>query len=290
MAESTKQKMLEAKRLIQQKQYDDARVILEGVNHPKAQEWLSKLPAPAKTKSPKQSSTNSNIPFPLWQAIAGVEFVIILLLVAGLVISLSRQPELSPQELETIFQATVASSIAEAFGGNSERNADLDITRTAIQIMNNDTAATANAVRANATAIAERRLTPYPAGSILPPDDRGLSFKVSQIGRPAIVEVRGLFDIDVREPTIGLEYITLTMVVYCADTEVSCYTSSVDPELILEDGRIVRDTDDLSIIDNTLPDEQIAGGLQLTVQRVYEVPIDAPIIQIKSDAGVVNVE
>lgn len=41
----SKQKMLPARELIQQKKYDEARAILRTVDHPKAREWLAKLDA-----------------------------------------------------------------------------------------------------------------------------------------------------------------------------------------------------------------------------------------------------
>src|SRR6185295_15593252 len=39
----SKTKMLAAKELIDEKRYDEARVILRSVDHPKAVEWLAKL-------------------------------------------------------------------------------------------------------------------------------------------------------------------------------------------------------------------------------------------------------
>ncbi|HEX2906034.1 MAG TPA: hypothetical protein VHO69_04195 [Phototrophicaceae bacterium] len=49
----SKQKMLAAKELIQEKRYDEARTILKTVNHPTAKQWLEKLDkiAPVKPKS-----------------------------------------------------------------------------------------------------------------------------------------------------------------------------------------------------------------------------------------------
>ena len=39
----SKTKMLAAKELISEKRYDEARVILRSVDHPKAVEWLEKV-------------------------------------------------------------------------------------------------------------------------------------------------------------------------------------------------------------------------------------------------------
>jgi hypothetical protein len=44
-----KQQMQQARTLIESKRYDEARRILEGIDHPKAVEWLARLPS-AKSK------------------------------------------------------------------------------------------------------------------------------------------------------------------------------------------------------------------------------------------------
>ena len=56
MANETKQQMVKAKKLIQAKQYEDARAILITIDHPIAEKWLSKLPAPAPEKEKAQST------------------------------------------------------------------------------------------------------------------------------------------------------------------------------------------------------------------------------------------
>ncbi len=47
----SKEQMLAARELIKNKQYDQARVILENIDHPKAKEWLMKLDGMAPSKS-----------------------------------------------------------------------------------------------------------------------------------------------------------------------------------------------------------------------------------------------
>ena len=47
----SKEQMLAARELIKHKQYDQARVILENIDHPKAKEWLMKLDGMAPSKS-----------------------------------------------------------------------------------------------------------------------------------------------------------------------------------------------------------------------------------------------
>jgi|GEM_PF-3505532 len=66
---SPKEKMIKARQLIKGKKYDEARSLLETVNHPKAKEWLAKInkiSPPAKSskaskKAPAQKSSSSNM-------------------------------------------------------------------------------------------------------------------------------------------------------------------------------------------------------------------------------------
>ncbi len=53
----SKEKLAAAKQFIEEKQYKEARLILESTNHPKATEWLSKLPKPAQPEKAKNSSS-----------------------------------------------------------------------------------------------------------------------------------------------------------------------------------------------------------------------------------------
>ncbi len=62
----SKEKLAAAKQFIQEQQYREARVILESTDHPKADEWLAKLPKltqPEKLKntSPRQNFWNSPV-------------------------------------------------------------------------------------------------------------------------------------------------------------------------------------------------------------------------------------
>jgi len=59
---SVKEEMVRAKQLIQAKKYNEARVILEKIDHPVAKDWLSKLPRPK--ASGKKVSAKSNKPNP----------------------------------------------------------------------------------------------------------------------------------------------------------------------------------------------------------------------------------
>jgi hypothetical protein len=85
---TTKEKMLEARRLIQEKQYDQARAILRTVQHPTARQWLARLEAiapeapdieeVAQAAPPKKAkSSGGDVLF--YGVIGVVSFVIVLL-------------------------------------------------------------------------------------------------------------------------------------------------------------------------------------------------------------------
>jgi len=74
-----KQKMLEARELIQQKRYDEARAILKTVDHPTAQEWLVKLDTVAPRK------------VPLWIPLLSLVTVVVIIILSVSVVRLQQQ-------------------------------------------------------------------------------------------------------------------------------------------------------------------------------------------------------
>jgi hypothetical protein len=81
----SKEKLAAAKQFIQEKQYREARMILESTDHPKATEWLAKLPKPAKTEKLKNSPPSSNnTKTPI--VIIGVVTVILLAFFSGVMV------------------------------------------------------------------------------------------------------------------------------------------------------------------------------------------------------------
>lgn len=74
---TTKEKMLQARQLIQEKKYSEAQKILRTVDHPAAKEWLAKLDGYIE---PKASSTNSNRNLTI--AIGGVAVILIVILIS----------------------------------------------------------------------------------------------------------------------------------------------------------------------------------------------------------------
>lgn len=95
----SKVKLQEARELIQQTRYDEARIILKQINHPKAREWLDKLDeiAPEKSRStaravrrtqPQQKITDSSSKMKLFVGI-GVLLVITVVVILASVLLLT---------------------------------------------------------------------------------------------------------------------------------------------------------------------------------------------------------
>lgn len=57
----SKEKLAAAKQFIEEKQYKEARLILESTDHPKATEWLSRLPKPAQPEKLKNSQSSKRL-------------------------------------------------------------------------------------------------------------------------------------------------------------------------------------------------------------------------------------
>lgn len=103
----SKAKLAAAKQFIKEKQYREARIILESTDHPKATEWLAKLPKPIQKEKLKNSPPPRKTPIiTVWVGIV----IVLIVLLGGLF-------------LQVIF--TVNSS-----------NPSIDMTRTAIYEQN----------------------------------------------------------------------------------------------------------------------------------------------------------
>jgi hypothetical protein len=76
VSENLKQRMLQAKVAIKAKQYDKARKLLKGVDHPKAREWLAKLDKVA----PKSKRKISLIQYVIFCVIFGCALLTLLIL------------------------------------------------------------------------------------------------------------------------------------------------------------------------------------------------------------------
>lgn len=92
MAANIKAQMQQARDLIKAKKYSEARSILEGINHPKAQEWLSKIEQMAQsgsTSTPQATGRGNEIEtFGVNKTETGLRFVVAIILVV-LVIAVS---------------------------------------------------------------------------------------------------------------------------------------------------------------------------------------------------------
>lgn len=93
----SKVKFQEARELIQQKRYDEARIILKQINHPKAQEWLDKLDeiAPEKSRStaravrrtqPQQKITDSSSKMKLFVGIGMLLVITVVVILASVLL------------------------------------------------------------------------------------------------------------------------------------------------------------------------------------------------------------
>jgi uncharacterized protein YoxC len=75
----SKERMLEARQLIQQKRYDEARKILKTVDHPTAREWMRKLDADAPRKTP------------LWIPLFSLVSIAVIIILSVTIIRLQQQ-------------------------------------------------------------------------------------------------------------------------------------------------------------------------------------------------------
>lgn len=108
----SKEKLAAAKQFIEEKHYHEARVILEATHHPKATEWLARLPKSAKSEKVKNSPTSNHAPARAFAMVAVLFFTF----VGGVL---------------------VGSTTSQ----HDARNTQIDITRTAIRSSNMTTEA-----------------------------------------------------------------------------------------------------------------------------------------------------
>ena len=101
---TTKDKLQEAKQLIQQKKYDEARQLLRTVNHPTAQKWLAKLDELPKAGQAKQATSAKDNANGNTTLILGVAVGVLSILVVGLLAVLFLQnsfaaPQIAPTQI-----------------------------------------------------------------------------------------------------------------------------------------------------------------------------------------------
>jgi len=125
----SKEKLAAAKQFIQEKQYREARIILESTDHPKANEWLAKLPKPDQSQKIKNTPRRNSINSPAFIFIA--IFVLLVTFVSG------------------AFVGQIIATYEPPIG-------NLDVTRTAIHNVNSTTEALIKATIAMSTEFAEQ--------------------------------------------------------------------------------------------------------------------------------------
>lgn len=111
----SKQKILQAKQLMIEKRYDEARAILETVDHPRVEEWLAKLP-PQKTKNKTAQSNKFKF------VGIGILSLVILFLTFGGGVLVGRE----------MMRSEIESAMREFFYGDATNDPSIDATKTAI--------------------------------------------------------------------------------------------------------------------------------------------------------------
>ncbi len=122
--------MVKARALIQQKRFDEARAILEQIDHPKAREWLAKInkvsPATTSTQKPpthsaKSTATSSNT-LPI--IIGGIVITVIVALVAAVVLVVSGDDDSSSSTNQTSSNDTAAQTTSNDADDTSSDSSD----------------------------------------------------------------------------------------------------------------------------------------------------------------------
>jgi hypothetical protein len=110
-------KMLQARDLIQQKRYKEAKAILQGVDHPKAQEWLDKI---AEIELDNASAAQQSGPAKRGSALPLVLVLVALILIGGLIfVARDRIPFIAALLASPTPTATVTPSVTPTFTATS---------------------------------------------------------------------------------------------------------------------------------------------------------------------------
>lgn len=249
VTDATQADLQKAKELIQAKKYPEAKTLLRKIDHPKAKEWLAKLPA----------TTRPALPIG-W--IALVMVVGIVAAGAGILIGRELMRAEFNNAVASIFNPTAIASERQSF----------DATTTQITT---DTKATQSAL-----------LTPAANSDYLPALYGGIQLRAVQVERPSTVPITSTMGGDL-SPTTGTEYVAVQFEMQCAPTEITCYTSGATPSLLLVDGRTAYPLSTGMLYTITTGDDTVVGGNSLLVWRVYEVPlgVDLQYIQFEARLG-----
>lgn len=113
-------------------------------------------------------------------------------------------------------------------------------------------------------------ITAVPAGDVLTTDYYAV--RVLRVERPTTLAVSSTFG-DAYEVAAGAELIGVQLEFICPTTEVTCYTFSAEPGMLLKDGRSVYGLSLSIAFVAEANDEKIIGGTSRNIWRVFEVPI-----------------
>ncbi|RMF76167.1 MAG: hypothetical protein D6737_20670 [Chloroflexi bacterium] len=118
-----REKMLEARRLIQEKDYEAARALLKTIDHPKAREWEARLdqiaPAQSTPQQRTQKAASGGSSRGVLLAVIGVVLVVIIVIVIAVVVVAGG----SDDDEDT---ATDETTTAQTTGGEADGNAQND--------------------------------------------------------------------------------------------------------------------------------------------------------------------
>jgi len=229
----SKAKLEAAREYIREGDYVSARQILGGIDHPKAKEWLAKLPPPPRNKAPT-----------LTYAVLGLIAIILLGGVITAAFLFGRE------NMRTEFVENFAGAVGSAFDPNRETTT---VDPNAPGGQNN----------------------PVPLGTSV--ELTGGTVIVNQLVRPAPFSLYNTssFGNDEAEAIDGAEFVAVELEFTCGQDQVTCYTFVIDTQLILADGRIVAEKDDLRTANFFDTPFEIVSGSNVTLWEFYEVPQNA---------------
>lgn len=266
----SRNKMLAAKELIQEKRYDEARAILQTIDHPTAREWLAKLDKIAPAKKDSRLKTLL-LPRRGRSRVYWLGFVFFACFVCYAFTTFGQTIGILPTTTELNVTRTLEASTQVAAHSTQEasQKATADAQATIIAL----TPPTATATITD-TPLPTNTQPPSPTRepTQAPPGTRsnphGLSalgpirdgrFTVNRIERNATARVKqmNMFNED---PNEGQEWVLVSVTFYCdLNAEETCNTSLMQLELVGNLGQ-VYDSEMFAVIDNAFGGEVFGGG------------------------------
>ena len=267
----SKQKLLAARELIKEKNYDEARAILKTIDHPTAKEWLAKLDRIAPEKKPQSALGRLLLPRRGRGRLYWIGFVLFTCAIVYACSIFGQTVGLIPTTTELNVTRTIEASTQIAVHTTDEARQQMTIDAQATIIALTPPTATATItdtpVPTNTLPPTETpsptqepmgtRSNPYGLGSL--GSVRDGRFAVNMIERNATAKVKqmNMFNDD---PEPGQEWVLVNVTFYCdLPSDQTCNTSLMQIELVGNLGK-VYDTGLLAVIDNEFGGEVFGGG------------------------------